>query len=528
MHSVSPTLARGGMQAYVPALFFVAASLFIVAVLGTAQILPRVSDDAYYYFVVARNVALHGYSEFTPGVPTNGYHPLWMLVLAATGWLFGFELGTFRVLEILVVGLGLAAFVRLFDIRGLPSALFCTFAVWYVVRSFALNGMETSLLVPAFVLFAAACMSTHGWVERHRAWLLFLSAAMCIGTRLDSALFVLPALVAAPAPLRAKVRVMAGLAACGAAYAGINKLLFDAVLPVSGTIKSLGGLQWNERYASQIGSGFDLNGLVTLNSQVALFIAPLLALAIAAWAGRAADADRRVLRFIVAGIVGLALSTIKLLFFSSWQVWAWYSYPLLWFTLPSVLLVDRRLCHSGRYRAWALAIGLVLVGYFLYNNLRPRSADYAEINREFLARHAALLGKAPVAMGDRAGSFAYYYAGSVYQLEGLVNDAAYLKLLRAGGDLRPHLCARGISYVLDYEVPLAGSYAAHRIEILRPRLTTFRGPYIDVRQNEEVAFHDNLSRYDNRAYDEGDYRLYLWRLDCETSRGSHVMTSPLK
>lgn len=527
MLSVSSSPVRGGLQAYLPALFFVAASLLIVAVLGQSQVLPRISDDAYYYFVVARNVALHGYSEFTPGVPTNGYHPLWMLLLAATGWVFGFELATYRVLEILAVGVGLTAFVRLFDIRGLASAFFCTFVIWYVVRSFALNGMETSLLVPAFVLFAAACISGHGLVERHRAWLLFLSGAMCIGTRLDSALFVLPALCVAPAPLRAKARILAGLAACGALYAGINRLLFDAMLPVSGTIKSLGGLQWNDRYAAQVASGLDLKGLITLNSQAALYIAALVALAIAAWCGRTADADRRVLRFILAGVAGLLLSTIKLLFFSSWQVWAWYSYPLLWFTLPIVLLLDRRLGGVPAYRALALAIGVMLAGYFLYNNVRPRSADFAEINQEFLARHAALLDGAPVAMGDRAGSFAYHYDGGVYQLEGLVNDAAYLKILSGGGDLRPHLCARGISYLLDYEPPLP-DYATHRIEILRPRLTTFRGPYIDVRRDEEIAYHDNLSRYDNRDYDEGDYRLHLWRLDCETARSTGVMTSPLK
>src|SRR6185436_2667256 len=39
------------------------------------------ADDAYYYFVIARNLA-HGLgSTFDGIVPTNGYHPLWMLVL---------------------------------------------------------------------------------------------------------------------------------------------------------------------------------------------------------------------------------------------------------------------------------------------------------------------------------------------------------------------------------------------------------------------------------------------------------------
>ncbi|MGZ4726103.1 MAG: hypothetical protein ACXWB2_00140, partial [Acidimicrobiales bacterium] len=38
-------------------------------------------DDAFYYFGIARNVA-HGHGSTFDGIdPTNGYHPLWMLVL---------------------------------------------------------------------------------------------------------------------------------------------------------------------------------------------------------------------------------------------------------------------------------------------------------------------------------------------------------------------------------------------------------------------------------------------------------------
>ena len=37
-------------------------------------------DDAFYYFGIARNVA-HGHGSTFDGIdPTNGYHPLWMLV----------------------------------------------------------------------------------------------------------------------------------------------------------------------------------------------------------------------------------------------------------------------------------------------------------------------------------------------------------------------------------------------------------------------------------------------------------------
>lgn len=516
LHGSRPRAAWAAAARYFPVLLYAAASLAMVALLGEAYLLPRMSDDAYYYFVVAENVASHGRSEFTPGVPTNGYHPLWMLLLAAAGRVFGYGLATYKAVEIIAVSAGLAAFLYLFRIRGLVASLFCTFALWYVIRSFALDGMETSLLAPALILLAGACLSERESVVRHRPVLLFLACGLCMGTRLDSALLVLPILLlAAPVRAGAKFRILAGLAVCGALYAAVNLLLFGAALPVSGSIKSLGGLQWNARFFRQITGSLDLKTLFTLTSTTALYIAPLAALAIAAIYRRLipAGADRLTTAFLYASVLGLALCTVKLLFFSSWQVWPWYSYPLLAFALPVVLMLERGFAALPGYRLLTLVLALALVGYFFHHNLKSRSPAFAAVNRGFLERHGQMLGGALVAMGDRAGSFAYGYAGGVYQVEGLVNDSAYVDVLKRGGDLRPHLCAKGVTYLLDYETPLAG-YESRRIEVLRPYLTGFRGPHIEVRRDEEAAHYQDLASYDNRAYDEGDYRLYAWRLDC--------------
>ena len=47
----------------------------------------HVPDDTYYYLQVAWNVAAGAGSCFSVGEPTNGYHPLWPLVLAGAQWL---------------------------------------------------------------------------------------------------------------------------------------------------------------------------------------------------------------------------------------------------------------------------------------------------------------------------------------------------------------------------------------------------------------------------------------------------------
>ena len=40
-----------------------------------------IQDDAFYYFTIARNVALGEGPTFDGVAPTNGFHPLWLLFL---------------------------------------------------------------------------------------------------------------------------------------------------------------------------------------------------------------------------------------------------------------------------------------------------------------------------------------------------------------------------------------------------------------------------------------------------------------
>ena len=45
------------------------------------------NDDSFYYFQIARNLAAGQFSTFDGGITrTNGYHPLWMLLLTPFYW----------------------------------------------------------------------------------------------------------------------------------------------------------------------------------------------------------------------------------------------------------------------------------------------------------------------------------------------------------------------------------------------------------------------------------------------------------
>ena len=54
----------------------------LLAVISKYPWFDYLRDDFFYYLIVAQNFASGHGSTFNGIVPTNGYHPLWMLVLA--------------------------------------------------------------------------------------------------------------------------------------------------------------------------------------------------------------------------------------------------------------------------------------------------------------------------------------------------------------------------------------------------------------------------------------------------------------
>ena len=63
-------------------LFFVALAARLIFAWGSLKNpLFAQHDDAYYYYKIAWNI-VHGNGIcFTPGIPTNGFHPLWLIIL---------------------------------------------------------------------------------------------------------------------------------------------------------------------------------------------------------------------------------------------------------------------------------------------------------------------------------------------------------------------------------------------------------------------------------------------------------------
>lgn len=186
--------------------------LFVVAIYGYAAASDAINfpgswftrDDAYYYFKVAQNIT-EGHGATFDGVnPTNGYHPLWMLVCIPVFALARFDLILpLRVLLVIIGVLHAATAILLYRLidRTLSRPLgILAAAAWvtsrYILTHFNMMGLETTLTAFAMVLFlywAEEFERTHKAQTVQPARIAALAGAglLVLFSRLDSVFLVL-------------------------------------------------------------------------------------------------------------------------------------------------------------------------------------------------------------------------------------------------------------------------------------------------------------------------------------------------
>jgi len=136
--------------------------LGFLLVAGEHSLVTVVTDDAYYYFKTARNIAAGLGPTFDGMHPTDGFHPLWMGLLVPLAALVSGAEAFVRTALASSVVLGAATAVLVWRLtRRLTAsagiAFIATVLYWLNPRAVlsSLNGLETSL---ATLLFAAALL----------------------------------------------------------------------------------------------------------------------------------------------------------------------------------------------------------------------------------------------------------------------------------------------------------------------------------------------------------------------------------
>lgn len=159
-------------------------------------------DDAFYYYKVAQNVVTGNGFTFDQINPTNGFHPLWMVVCLGVFWLTRFNLLLPLRVLVLISGIfnGLAGvfLFRLLKKFLHPAAAILGAVVWMLLPSIynttAVHGMEAAISALFLILYLSQCVNLlHGvFTPRQRTVQLLacgLLGALAILGRLDN-LFV--------------------------------------------------------------------------------------------------------------------------------------------------------------------------------------------------------------------------------------------------------------------------------------------------------------------------------------------------
>ncbi len=223
------------------------------------------TDDAYYYFVTARNVA-HGQGFTFDGIArTNGFHPLWMFVLVPIFALPGLY-APLRVLVVVLVALNVGTALLLFRLvrrhlsPGLAFVTALAFSLLPAIHNVTTRGGTEAGLNAFFIVLLLYCLSRTDAKKPRQVLRLSLVAALAFLARLDNVF--LAYLVGgwlvwretrdSRADLRSSFRVAgvyyAPLTLVLAAYMLWNLIGFGTPTPVSGQVKRWWGTLPNSVY----------------------------------------------------------------------------------------------------------------------------------------------------------------------------------------------------------------------------------------------------------------------------------------
>ena len=262
-------------------------------------------DDAFYYYQIAYHLSEGQFSTFDGGISrTNGYHPIWLLLITPFYWIFDKEGALFAIkaLEIMLIAGGVALIAAAAWLARLAwYLLFALLPMLYQQRSLLLGLEAAAALFMLGLLFLALLLYARNPERWRWTWPLAVVAFALPWVRLEyiaisltatTALLLLEWLrqerpagaswqaVLTAIPSRRTFAPIIGAVAGILTYFAYNKLVFGGIVPVSGAAKRV----WSQAYFEEEG-GYNLLQNFQAIRQIEVFHNEVLLTALAVCAG---------------------------------------------------------------------------------------------------------------------------------------------------------------------------------------------------------------------------------------------------
>lgn len=386
------------------------------------------TDDAFYYFGIARHLSSDHALTFDGVEPTSGFHPLWLFAITPFGRLMGSApdaaVRLILSLQVLLVG----ASLRLLGPRR--ALVFSLCGLVFGFGKIFINGLESALELLLLSWAISLAESPRG----SRLGTIAFAGSLLTLSRLSA--FAGAAVLLVVAARREEVSLRrfsclgAILVAPVVAYTAFLWTRFGHPFPISGAIK--------------YGSPFALAAIVGLGLTASVLDRPswpVWAVPLSSWIGVQLVSDV-VLRHRVV--------------------------PEIWYLVPHavlfVLVALRALESRPRARAIAGAgVTIAAIASWLLRFRESSYSTYAEAKAVGLWLSQNTPRDGAVAGWD-CGIAAYYSGRRFSNLDGLASSWEYKVAYRDRGRVREYLDARNIDYVAQY-VPVTSTGRFHGVDL---------------------------------------------------------------
>jgi hypothetical protein len=456
---------------------------------GGNRYLPFFEDDFFYYLVVAKNLVLHGVSTFNGIQPTNGYHPLWLLINALLYRIFGDRESLFVVLILLVWLLVCGAYYALrrtqstLHLAGGYGLAFAVFSITFMAVA-CRTGMEISLTLFFLAVFwqRMAVQPLESQTPRN-AMLSGLLASGIVLSRVDALMVVaMYGALTLYQPIGKRKTALQNLLWFGvgllpvAAYFVFNRVEFGAFLPISGIAKNLKeGLSPSASTIKSLLAVRSANVLLTWPACVMGIVFLLRLLRRPGEDDSAGVGGRR---------VQLCVLLHPLLFYtvlsitSDWPIWTWYLYPLV----PVAALLGPELIEDWKQLKSKIVVrGLTAAtaGFamlILINLMRPNATELLLYQQATELQSFAKAHPGRYAMGGGAGMPSYLMSSPMVQLEGLTGDAAFVEVIKRKEPLVKALNDLQVDYYATMLLSVSGHVHGSCYDLREPEMAGDRSP----------------------------------------------------